>query len=99
MGCDVYEIDDASIRFSDGSEFKDDFWGNFVWKCLCTFPANWRGETEKDTVASMALLGAAVVLSHHGMIESPVYLPDSIPKEVLDLIEKAIYGDKGRPKT
>jgi len=86
MGCDVYRYDSEIIGFS---ELDDGV------PCLCTFPHNDLafGELEPLRVRSPAMLGAAVVLIHHGYLSGPVYLPDALPEWLVDALEQMLPED------
>ena len=76
MGCDYYN----GITFST---IDDDL------HCLCTFPYNYN-EIDKDLVRSMAYLGAAIVLQHHGEMNDDRILPQCLPQWIRDGIDKIL---------
>lgn len=80
MGCDTYECEGTLIRFSE----MDD------GGCLCTFPHNDQGKLTQRRVRSLAMLGAAVVLLHHGELEGPVFLPYSLPQWLVGEIKRLL---------
>jgi len=90
MGCDHYYVnDDEMIAFSEVDD---------TVPCLCTFP---HAQIDADTVLSLALLGAAVVLLTHEDIVAPAYLPHAVPvwirdeiKRNLDVLSVAQNGDE-----
>jgi len=85
MGCDKYFIDDDYNDYIMFSESDDE------WSCLCTFPVNYRDEKlDSETLRSLALLGAAVVLYNHGDMYLPIYLPYAVPKWILNEIKRLI---------
>lgn len=90
MGCDKYTVagyvhgsngdwKDGTIHFSEGGS---------DMTCLCTLPQQSRLDLED--VRSMAYLGAAVVLQHHGY-QDYWHLPGSLPQWMRDDIDRAIY--------
>ena len=92
MGCDYYPLeiekqyyDDTFIRFSE----MDDTFG-----CLCTFPWNNQENMDIDTLRSLALLGAGVVLAYHNEIDTPVFLPYGIPDWIIKGIDKYLPEEK-----
>lgn len=95
MGCHTYTVSgripnspgawaDRELKFSES----DDQYG-----CLCTFPHNYEGNAESitsDTIRSLAMLGALVVLAHQGSATAPYsYVPFDVPdwiRERIDLL-------------
>lgn len=75
MGCEYYEIDNMIIGFSENDG-----------GCLCTFPHNDNKYITIDRLASLALLGAAVVLAKRGEL-SIGYLPEGLPKWINNSIK------------
>jgi hypothetical protein len=82
MGCDSYYLDgiDTPIKFS---EMNDDVC------CLCTFPHNDNNELTNYRIRSLAMLGAAVVLLQHGVIDNG-FLPNCLPKWIVDAIGESL---------
>lgn len=74
MGCDSYRVNDTTIKFNETDD---------ECRCLCTFPHN-DGETlDSERLRSLALLGAAVVLSQWDSgFDGHCTIPDSLPKWV-----------------
>lgn len=98
MGCDTYECDGQLIRFSEDDSIR----------CLCTFPHNdlaYGGKLAPAKVRSLAMLGAAVVMIHHGELNGPVFLPHSLPQWLVDELERLLPEDapaeveRGRKKS
>jgi len=85
MGCDVYDVEGTQIRFSE-----DDG----TVGCLCTFPHNDDETVSLDRIESLALLGAAVVLLHHGILTGPVYLPVELPGWIRAGVADTLWGKK-----
>lgn len=82
MGCDYYELSDKHFaRFSEAAEDV---------ACLCTWPRNHGHTIEPDTLRSLAMLGAAVVLYHQGAIEDNVFLPFDLPEWVVEAIKAGV---------
>ena len=86
MGCDYYHIlnmedDDWGLHFSESDDSEED------WSCLCTFPSNDGDNLSIERLQSLALLGAAVVLAHDGLLNSP-FLPFCVPGWIRDEIKK-----------
>ena len=84
MGCDYYWVKNPAgyIHFSD----MDDSYG-----CLCTFPYNYSDEKlYTDTVRSLALLGAALVLVQHDEIDTPAFLPYAVPDWIREEIDRIL---------
>lgn len=79
MGCDRYTVEDNHIisfsEMDDGG-------------CLCTFPHNYGETLDMETVRLLAMLGAAVVLIHHGKTDSPVFLPYGIPEWIVRELDR-----------
>jgi len=69
MSEEIYTIGKTSIQFSETDE---------TWRCLCTFPHNDGNRLDSTRVASLALLGAAVVLTNRGELLHGM-LPDAVP--------------------
>ena len=98
MGCDHYNVygsvsdkkgnagwEELSILFSESDE---------DWSCVCTFPHNYSdGRLYYDIVRSLALLGAALAMAHHGEFrdnDGYVYLPGCIPQWIQDEIKRLV---------
>jgi len=89
MGCHSYTVwgrreawKEYILLFSEGD---DDL------PCLCTFPHNDEigGELAKDTIISLALLGASVVLAHQGHFEDEYnYIPYCLPDWIVEQIKQ-----------
>lgn len=89
MGCDKYNVscfnaekqdwEDMSISFSEVDD---------LGHCLCAFGINYNCN-DKETLRSLAYLGAAVALAHHGDLEYGI-LPDCLPKNIKDSIDKMV---------
>lgn len=69
MSEEMYGIEGMDIQFSETDE---------TWRCLCTFPHNDGNHLDSARVASLALLGAAVVLANRGELSHGM-LPDAVP--------------------
>ena len=69
------------------SDYPDDTFG-----CLCTFPHNYSMHLYPDTIQSLALLGAAIVLAKQGELEWEDYtnIPNSIPSWIVDEIKRIV---------
>lgn len=83
MGCDSYRANDTTIKFNEVDD---------ECRCLCTFPHN-DGETlDPERLRSLALLGAAVVLSQYGESEFDGWccIPDSLPKWIDEEIRRIL---------
>jgi hypothetical protein len=82
MRCDVYEVEGTEVRFSENDD---------TVPCLCVWP-NSDGETiYPDRLESLALLGATVVLLHHGDLVGPVCLPMGLPQWIAREAERIIW--------
>jgi len=82
MGCNYYECEGSSIKFSESN---DD------WRCLCTLSPNNHGvPISLGQLKSLAALGLAVVLLHDNELDGPVFLPGSLPKWALDELDRLI---------
>lgn len=95
MGCDYYNvpcwIPGTFGKWGDTMLFFGEEDDSTI--CLCTFPFNYRAVGfGPDEVRSLALLGAAVVLAHHGELTADDYhrLPDSLPQWIRDGIDAAL---------
>jgi len=89
MSCDIYTVwgwntdegkwEEKRILFSE----MDD-----SYRCLCTFPGNDKIEgIDKDRIISLALLGAAVAMAHHGRFDDEyIRLPYDIPGWIREAI-------------
>jgi hypothetical protein len=91
MGCETYHYMSEIIRFSE----MDD-----TVPCLCTFPHN---DLALDMlkplrVRALAMLGAAVVLIQRGELEGPVYLPDALPRWLIEALEQMLPEDAPNPR-
>jgi len=76
MGEMRYCIDDNVITWPEDDD------GEFP--CLCTFPLSRKG-LDEETVRSLALLGAAVVLARQGLFDDEwVFIPESLPQWIVD---------------
>ncbi len=84
MSCDIYHVSEhTKIQFG----YMDDF------PCLCTFPTNNEAMDNKIDpyhVASLAMLGAAVVLAHRDNAPEYFYIPQDLPEWIIDQIKKSI---------
>lgn len=96
MGCDYYGADCSYID-EDGVHnwapdsarlyFSDDT------QCLCTWP--YLEHLCASELRSLAYLGAAVVLAHHGKLEATYLpLPNSLPAEIVNFINDSIPEHK-----
>ena len=89
MGCDSYT---ASLRLLSGwAKANIMFSEDDDVACLCTFPHNNDGKMWRPNVESLAMLGAAVVLAHHGNLGSPegyIYLPGDLPEWISEGINE-----------
>ena len=84
MGCEYYDVGDTFIHAAECSE-QDDI------PCQCTFPGNNIAMGEKldaAEVASLAMLGATLVLLSKGEIDGPAFWPDCLPAWVIREIRK-----------
>ena len=95
MSCDTYTL---ALYKSNGkwgecyvhfNEAQDDY------PCLCTFPCNYEGggadTLNGEQVISLALLGVAVKLAYEGrLIEDYNYIPDCIPKWIIQQIKQHV---------
>jgi hypothetical protein len=90
MGCDYYYLEPE-----DSSAFIHFAIDDDTFSCLCTFPYNYPDQKlDRDTIRSLALLGAAVVLANHKELELPIFLPNNIPQWIIDGINKYLLEDK-----
>jgi len=80
MGEQIYTVEEQAIQFSESDD---------EWMCLCTFPRNDEGRLTRDRVASLALLGAAVVLAHNDELDIPI-LPHGVPQWIRDEIVRVV---------
>ena len=91
MGERIYPIvmnesshgDSDYVRFSD----MDDEFG-----CLCTFPGNDQEELDIERIKSLALFGAAVHLLMSGELDGPVFIPDNLPRWIVDAVRRIRAG-------
>jgi len=83
MGEWSYEIDDTYVRFSD---MDDEF------RCLCTFPFHDGEELDIERIKSLALFGAAVHLLMSGELDGPVFIPDGLPRWIVDAVRRIRAG-------
>jgi hypothetical protein len=65
------------------------------WSCLCTFPFNYSPADglDPETVASLAILGAAVSMAHHGDIDADggyIALPEDVPEWIQQAIKNCV---------
>jgi len=98
MGERIYPIvensrshgDSDYVRFSD----MDDEFG-----CLCTFPTNdtFNGINELDIerIKSLALFGAAVHLLMSSELDGPVFIPDGLPRWIVDAVRRIEFAERG----
>src|SRR3990170_6271389 len=95
MGERIYPIvaNESSHGDSDFVAFTemDDEFG-----CLCTFPTNdtFNGINELDIerIKSLALFGAAVHLLMSGELDGPVFIPDGLPRWIVDAVRRIRAG-------
>lgn len=94
MGCETYHAEEGSVKFDED---------NIDTACLCCFTGE-EGRyvdspLDRDTVRSMAYLGAAVVLLRRN--DSPdgkhLYLPDDLPAWVRAGIDAILNGGPDAP--
>ena len=78
MSEEIYHIEELGIQFSETDD---------TWRCLCTFPHNDGGRLDAARVASLALLGAAVVLANRGDLPHGM-LPDAVPVWIRNEIKR-----------
>ena len=91
MGERIYPIvensrshgDSDYVRFSD---MDDEF------RCLCTFPGNDQEELDIERIKSLALFGAAVHLLMSGELDGPVFIPDGLPRWIVDAVRRIRDG-------
>ncbi len=80
MGCDIYDVEGGQVSFTESDRFP----------CLCTFPDNDGGEMTVERLASLALLGAAVVMLHRQRLSGcsihAAYVPDDLPQWIVEEI-------------
>lgn len=96
MGCDYYKLENGyTARFSELDLVEEG-----GCSCLCTFPHNYEDFMKLDEfdVESMALLGAALVLSHKNKLPDQDYicLPHNLPRWVFNEIQRVIGTDNIR---
>lgn len=90
MSCDSYNVSAYDGERKDWYETSIEFPQSGDIGCLCTFG----GKLDARTVAKLALLGAAMVLLHHGEIAGPVYLPMGMPDLYDDICKFVPGGDE-----
>src|SRR3990167_10609018 len=91
MGERIYPIvknsrshgDSDYVRFS---EMNDEF------GCLCTFPFNDGEELDIERIKSLALFGAAVHMLMSGELDGPVFIPDGLPRWIVDAVRRIRAG-------
>jgi len=95
MGERIYPIVKNSRSHGDSdfvafNEMDDEF------RCLCTFPTNdtFNGINELDIerIKSLALFGAAVHLLMSGELDGPVFIPDGLPRWIVDAVRRIRDG-------
>ena len=93
MGERIYPIvaNESSHGDSDFvmfSEMNDEF------GCLCTFPFNDGEELDIERIKALALLGAATVLILSGDLDGPVFIPDGLPRWIVDAVRRIIFEEE-----
>ena len=83
MGERSYEVGHTYVRFSEMDE---------EFRCLCTFPFNDGEELDIERIKALALLGAATVLILSGELDGPVYIPDNLPRWIVDAVRRIRAG-------
>ena len=87
MGERNYEVGHTYVRFSEMDE---------EFRCLCTFPTNdtFNGINELDIerIKSLALFGAAVHLLMSSELDGPVFIPDGLPRWIVDAVRRIRAG-------
>ena len=94
MGERIYPIVENSRSHGDSdfvafNEMDDEF------RCLCTFPGNDGEELDIERIRSLALFGAAVHLLLSGELDGPVYIPDNLPRWIVDAVRRIRAGATG----
>lgn len=82
--CEKYVIKNRLVSFSQDSKYDD--------LCLCHFPHDYFGRMDKETVRSLALLGAVVVLIHRDENFNNKYelVPEDLPKWISREIDRRL---------
>ena len=89
MSEEIYSVGDTTVQFSDTDE---------TWRCLCTFPHNDGNHLDSTRVASLALLGAAVVLANRGELNHGM-LPNAVPVWMRNEIKRnTIWRERERER-
>jgi hypothetical protein len=94
MGCDVYETSrfvgilsewrDSCAIFSETDRPEDE-------GCLCTWPNNYGEKLSSGVVRKLAMLGAAVVLMHHGETDDDTFhIPGDLPVWFLKELDRVL---------
>lgn len=91
MGCDQYACTAWSTELEEYIDEYISFSEAWDGGCLCTFPENDGDELSADRVKCLAMLGAAVVLNHHG--DNVNFLPYDLPVWIVDEIERVCNED------
>jgi len=86
MGEDIYRIDNNDIMFDAMDE---------EFSCLCTFPHNDKiyGELGIERIKALALFGAAVHLLMSSELDGPVYIPDNLPRWIVDAVRRIRFEE------
>ena len=63
--------------------------------CLCTFPGNDKleGELGIERIKALTLFGAAVHLLMSGELDGPVFIPDGLPRWIVDAVRRIIFEE------
>ena len=86
MGETVYQVGSGDSDFVTFSEMDEEF------RCLCTFPFNDGEELDIERIKALALLGAATVLILSGELDGPVFIPDGLPRWIVDAVRRIRAG-------
>lgn len=87
MGCDIYSLENVNVQFDENDDTA----------CLCTFflsHGKFHHRIDPETLRSLALLGAAVLVARQDEYQTPgehwLHLPQDIPQWIQDETKRLI---------
>ena len=86
MGEAVYQVGSGDSDFVTFTEY-DEF------RCLCTFAFHDGEELDIERIKALALFGAAVHLLMSGELDGPVFIPDGLPRWIVDAVRRIIFEE------